>query len=112
MAQTQVDESQMITGIFDELPVVTESTTSRVVVNNPLLRVVYFSFDTGQLLTTHSSPRAVAVTILSGSMDFTVGEETKSLKAGDLVYLAPGDDHSLVATSPTYMSLVMVDVSK
>lgn len=112
MAQTQVDQTQVLTGIFDELPVVTESTTSRVVVNNPLMRVVYFSFDTGQLLTAHTSPRAVVVTILDGTMDFTVGGTTTALKAGDCVYLAPNDEHALTATSPCYMQLVMVDMKQ
>ena len=34
-----------MTGILADLPVTAKATTSRVVVNNPLMRVGYFSFD-------------------------------------------------------------------
>ncbi|MDO5747476.1 MAG: cupin domain-containing protein [Actinomycetaceae bacterium] len=109
MAKTEVSQSVGITDLLDVLPVSDEATTSRVVVNNPLMRVVYFSFDTDQVLTTHSSPRAVVVTLLSGSMDFTIDDTTHHMVSGDCLYLAPGVQHSLIATSPCHMSLVMVD---
>ena len=106
---TPLTQSLTRTGVIAELPVTSESTTSRVLVDNPLLRVVYFSLDAGQALTEHSSPRAVVVTLLTGSLDFTAGTETARLVAGDVVYLAPDQRHALVATEPSHMSLVMVD---
>lgn len=110
--QTPTAQSATLTGVLAELPVTKESTTSRVLLDNPLVRVVYFSFDTGQLLTEHTSPRAVVVTVLSGSLEFTVGttgDRTAQLVAGDAVYLAPHEPHALVALEPTHLSLVMID---
>lgn len=106
--QTTVDESSPHLGILDALPVGTEATTSRVVLNNPLLRVVYFAFDTGELLTDHSSPRAVVVQLLDGAVRFSLGGEEHAMRPGDLVYVAPGQVHSLVADAPSHLSLVMV----
>lgn len=110
MPTTERDQSVVHTGVLADLPVTREATTSRVLVNNPLLRVVDFAFDEGQLLTEHTSPRAVIVTLLDGSMDFDLGGNTHSLTAGDVIYMAPGASHALRATSACHMQLVMVDV--
>ena len=110
MAATETDQNIAVANVLQDLPVTKKTTTSRVLVNNPLLRVVDFAFDEGQLLTEHSSPRAVVVTLLSGTMDFDLGSETHHLTPGDVLYMAPGAVHALRATSPCHMQLVMVDV--
>lgn len=114
MAQklTAVDEASHHLGLLEALPVTPESTTSRVVLNNPLLRVVYFAFDTGELLTEHSSPRAVVVQLLDGAIRFTYQGKEVAMGPGDVVYLAPGVQHSLVADAPSHLSLVMVDTAR
>ena len=112
MPTTPVAESAFLTGVFDKLPILEAATTSRVVVNNEILRTVVFTFDAGQVLTEHSSPRAVIVTLLEGEMDFSIGERTERMGAGDVIYLAPGDRHALTAVTPCRMQLVMVDVDK
>ena len=110
MAATETDQNIAVANVLQDLPVTKEATTSRVLVNNPLLRVVDFAFDEGQLLTEHSSPRAVVVTLLSGTMDFDLGSETHHLTPGDLLSMAPGPVPAPRATSPCHMQLVMVDV--
>ncbi|HEX6918305.1 MAG TPA: cupin domain-containing protein [Phycicoccus sp.] len=107
---TELSESLALTGLLADLPVTKASTTSRVVVNNPALRVVVFAFDEGELLTDHSSPRAVVVQLLDGAIRFTVGDVEHAMSAGDVIYLAPGERHALVADLPSRLSLVMVDV--
>lgn len=52
------------------------------------------------------------VQLLSGKMEFTVGGEASVLSAGDIVYLAPGDRHALVAIEPCHMALTMVNVDE
>ena len=105
-------ESLFRLGLNAALPISEEATTSRVVVNNEILRTVVFTFDAGQVLTEHSSPRAVIVPLLEGEMDFSIGERTERMGAGDVIYLAPGDRHALTAVTPCRMQLVMVDVDK
>ena len=61
-SSTPSTESLFRLGLNATLPVSEEATTSRVVVNNDILRTVVFTFDAGQVLTEHSSPRAVVVT--------------------------------------------------
>ena len=108
--RTDVETSLAVTGLIDELPVTASSTTSRVVVDNPVLRVVVFAFDAGELLTEHTSPRAVVVQLLDGALRFTVGGVEHPMAPGDVIYLAPGEPHAVVADEPSHLSLVMVDV--
>lgn len=109
MTTTPLDESVVKAGLWADLPVPAEATTSRVVVNNEVLRVVQFAMDTGQELTDHASPRAVTVHVMDGNLNFTVGSHQHILSAGDVVYLAPGERHALVAESPCRFTLVLVD---
>ena len=111
MPTTPVNESLFRLGMNDALPISEEATTSRVVVNNDVLRTVIFTFDAGQMLTEHASTKAVVVTLLEGEMDFSIGERNERMKAGDVIYLAPSDRHALTAVTPCRMELVMVDVN-
>ncbi|MEI2776344.1 MAG: cupin domain-containing protein [Tetrasphaera sp.] len=106
---SQLSESSAHLDLAQSLPVVAESTTSRVLVTNDLLRVVQFTFDAGELLTEHTSPRAVVVQLVSGRMRFTVDGTEHVMGDGDIIYLAPGASHSLVAETACRMTLVMVD---
>lgn len=105
---TKLSESVVVTDVYADLPIVKESTTSRVLLNNELMRHVMFSMDTGQVLTEHASTRAVVVNILQGSIKFVVGGEESVVQAGDIVYLAPNERHALEALEPTYFSLTLV----
>lgn len=112
MATTPVSESGFFTELYNDLPITKEATTSRVIVNNRVLRHVLFSFDAGQVLTEHASTRAVIVNILEGDMKFRIGDKETVLHTGDVVYLAPNDRHALEAVSPCRMSLTLVDVAE
>jgi quercetin dioxygenase-like cupin family protein len=106
-----VSESSAHVNLTDALPVVAKSTTSRVLVTNDVMRVVQFTFDAGEMLTEHASPRAVAVQLVSGRMLFTVDGTEHPMGEGDVIYLAPDALHSLVAETPCRMTLVMVDLA-
>lgn len=112
--RTPLDESAVFTDVLTDLPVAKAATTSRVVFSNELMRHVVFVFDAGQVLTEHSSPRAVVVTLLSGAMRFQVAGVDHTLTAGDVVYLAPGESHALEALEQCHMGLTLVvaDASK
>ena len=48
----------------------------------------------GRIVQTHSHPHEQAGTVLQGTMELTIGEETRVLRTGDF-YVIPGDvDHS------------------
>jgi quercetin dioxygenase-like cupin family protein len=108
MTTTAITESLVSADLVTALPISPSTTTSRVVVNNPLLRVVAFAMDAGQELTDHSSPRAVVVQMVEGTLRFTVAGDEQQLTSGDVVYLAPDARHALVAETPCRFVLVLV----
>lgn len=107
---TPVTASSAHLELATRLPVVEASTTSRVVVSNPLLRIVQFTFDAGQLLTEHTSPRAVSCLLGEGRIAFTVDGVQHDMRAGDVIYLAPGVPHALEAVEASRLTLTMIDV--
>ncbi len=109
-SRTPVSSSSAHLGLAQALPVVAESTTSRVLVDNDVLRVVQFTFDAGQLLTEHTSPRAVTCVLDAGRMTFTVDGVAHDMGPGDVIYLAPHVPHALVAVEASRLTLTMVDV--
>ncbi|MDQ1248958.1 MAG: hypothetical protein QG597_3332 [Actinomycetota bacterium] len=110
MATTELGTSVAREAVFADLPIPHEATTSRVVVNNELLRVVMFAMDAEQELTDHAAARAVVVQVIEGELTFTVGATAHDLVAGDVVYLAPNERHAVLARTPTRFALVLVKV--
>lgn len=108
MARTPTDRSIVFAGTAQAVPVTASATTSRVVVDNDAVRVVVFSFDTGEQLTDHTATMPVVVQLTTGAMRFRVAGEEHELSPGDVVYLAPNEVHALEATEPSLLSLVMV----
>jgi quercetin dioxygenase-like cupin family protein len=108
MARTPADESLVVTGLAEALPVAEAATTSRSLVDNDRVRVVAFTFDTGEQLTEHTATMPVVVQLITGAMRFEVAGADHHLAPGDCVYLAANEPHSLEALEPSMMSLTMI----
>jgi len=80
---------------------------SRTLLRTANSRVVLFGFAEGQELTEHTSTQQATVQILSGQCEFSLGTKTHALKAGDLVYLPPGQPHAVRAVSRFSMLLTL-----
>lgn len=83
---------------------------SRTLWHSPNGRMVLFGFDAGQELTEHTSPHHATVHILSGRCEWKLGEETRTLEAGDLVYMPPQLPHAVKALERFSMLLTLVKV--
>lgn len=55
------------------------------------------SFKAGGIGAIHDHPHEQIVYVLEGEMDFTLGEDTKRVRAGDSVYVPSGLRHGAVA---------------
>jgi quercetin dioxygenase-like cupin family protein len=60
---------------------------------NDSLMLVRASFEEGSIGYTHSHPHAQIAYVESGVFEFTVGEKTTKLKAGDCAYVPPDVEH-------------------
>jgi quercetin dioxygenase-like cupin family protein len=81
---------------------------SRAVVSSGGLRVTLFAFAAGQELTEHASSSRALVQILTGSSEWTVAGQPRSLKAGELLHLPPNTPHAVFAAEPFSMLLTLV----
>ncbi|MEX2549873.1 MAG: cupin domain-containing protein [Nitriliruptoraceae bacterium] len=108
MATTPSTDPVIVSGLIEDLPISTAATTSRSLVDNDRVRVVAFTFDTGEELTEHTAAMPVVVQLISGAMRFTVAGGTHHLTPGDCLYLPPREPHSLEALEPCRLSLVML----
>jgi quercetin dioxygenase-like cupin family protein len=108
MARTPDDQSLVVSGLAEALPVTSSATTSRSLVDNDRVRVVAFTFDTGEQLTEHTAAMPVVVQLITGAMRFEVAGEAHQLGPGDCVYLPANEPHSLEALTPSFMTLVMI----
>jgi quercetin dioxygenase-like cupin family protein len=75
-------------------------------------RVTLFGFAAGQELSEHTSTSHALVQILTGSSEWTLKGEPRTLKAGDFLYMPPGLRHSVRATEPFSMMLTLLPPSE
>jgi len=81
---------------------------SRTLLRTPQCRMVLFGFDEGQELSEHTSTQLAIVQVLDGECDFTLGGETRILRAGDLLSMPPNLPHAVMARSRFSMLLTLI----
>ena len=108
MSPTPMEETTVVSDVLASLPVTPSATTSRTLLDNEAVRVVVFTFDTGEQLTEHTAAPPVVVQLVQGRMRFQVAGQDHDLAAGDCVYLAPKEPHALEAIEPSVLSLIML----
>ena len=64
--------------------------------HNDDLMLVRVRFDEGAVGYTHDHPHSQVAYVESGVFEFTVGNETTILKAGDCAYVPPGMEHGAI----------------
>lgn len=85
------------------------STVSRTVLKAEGVRLVLFSFDTGEELSEHTAAMPVLLQVLDGSLEVTADSETVTLVPGGVIHLPTRMPHSVLALEPTRMLLTMLD---
>jgi quercetin dioxygenase-like cupin family protein len=77
------------------------------VVRHGPVTIIQFVFDEGGLLKEHRAEGVVTIHVLSGRLQVVVDEESRAVGAGELMALAPGVPHSLLALAPSEMLLTV-----
>lgn len=63
---------------------------------NDALMMVKAHFGTGSIGYTHAHPHAQLAYVESGVFEFTIGDETATLKKGDCAYIPSGVEHGAI----------------
>lgn len=86
-----------------------ESIVSRTFYKDDHMKAILFGFDIGQELSEHTSSQTAIIQIVQGSATVTLGDDRHELSAGAWMHMQPRLKHSIVATSPLHMLLLMFD---
>jgi quercetin dioxygenase-like cupin family protein len=101
-------ESCRVLSLAAETQFAPNGIVSRTLWRGPNGRLVLFGFDAGQELTEHTSPHHAAVQILSGTCEWRLGAETRTLRTGELLYMPPQLPHAVKALERFSMLLTLV----
>lgn len=80
---------------------------SKTLVQNDLVSMTIFSFDTGEEISAHTTSGDAMVTVLEGKGRFTVGGEVFFLEAGDTLIMPKGIPHAVYGEERFKMQLVV-----
>ena len=83
-------------GSEEELVPVAEGVTRQNLGYDDSLFLARVTFENGSIGYTHSHPHSQVAYVESGAFDFTIGDETRRMEAGDCVYIPPHVDHGAV----------------
>ncbi len=85
---------------------------SRTLSQVPTVNVTLFAFAQGEGISTHSSPGDAMVQILDGEAEVTIGGETTTVQAGQIIVMPADVPHGLEANKRFKMLLVVVKPKK
>jgi quercetin dioxygenase-like cupin family protein len=83
-----------------EWEVVGEGLKRKIMGYDDKIMLVKVDFELGAVGTMHNHYHSQVTYVESGSFDFTIGEETKTVNGGDTVYIPPHVMHGAICTKP------------
>jgi quercetin dioxygenase-like cupin family protein len=88
-----------------------DGTLSRTLYQDDGLKVVLFGFAAGQELSEHTASTPAIMHFLRGDAEVTLGADCVEAKAGTWVHMTAQLPHSIRATSPSVMLLLLLKES-
>lgn len=79
-----------------ELEDLDDGVSRKVLAHSENMMAVEVHFETGAVGAMHSHPHEQLTYVLSGKFEFTIGDETKVVAAGDTMYKQPDIEHGCV----------------
>ena len=76
------------------------SVTRRILAHDGKMMAVEVNLAAGAVGPMHNHPHEQLTYVLSGEFEFTIGEETRVVSAGDTLYKQPGIMHGCVCLQP------------
>jgi quercetin dioxygenase-like cupin family protein len=84
------------------------SVVSKTLLKKEIGNITLFAFDKGQGLSEHTAPFDAVVHILDGEAEITIGGQTQTVAAGEMLIMPANISHALQAETPFKMLLVMI----
>jgi quercetin dioxygenase-like cupin family protein len=84
------------------------SVVSKTLLKKEIGNITLFAFDAGQGLSEHTAPFDAVVQIIDGQAEITIGGETRTVDAGEMLIMPANVPHALQAAQRFKMLLVMI----
>jgi quercetin dioxygenase-like cupin family protein len=81
---------------------------SRAIHSDDDVRVVLFSFAPGQQLSDHTAPMPATLEIVEGEATITIGDDVIEGRPGTWIHMPAKTPHSVVATTPVTLLLMLL----
>jgi len=81
---------------------------SRAIYNDDEVRVVHFSFASGQQLSDHTAPMPVTLEVVDGEATITLGDDVIEGRPGTWIHMPGNTPHSVVAKTPATLLLTLL----
>ena len=85
-----------------------DSIVSKTLVESEAFKAVLFGFAQGQTLSEHTASKPALMYFITGEIELTLGEKTITAQPCTWVEMEAGVPHSLTATVPAQMLLVLL----
>lgn len=108
MNGSDVDMFLAITDLAAHQPIPAEGILTRTIHDAPHVKVVLFTFSTGQELSEHTAAMPAMMHFVSGEADVKLGERHIKAGPGTWVHMSSGCPHSIRTRTPVVMLLVLV----
>lgn len=89
-----------------------DGTLSRTIYSDERLKAVIFGFDVGQELSEHTASMPAIIHIVSGEARLTLGGNVHEAGAGAWIHMPANLSHSVYATTPLVMLLLLLKAQR
>lgn len=93
--------------IGQDVPFNPEHMSHRRIFETPELMINLFGFSQGQVLPNHKTSSTAIIQVLTGLMTVSAAGEDHVLEAGATITLEPNQEHSLRASEPSVVQLIL-----
>lgn len=98
----------LVQDVLTKQPIPDEGILTRQLFDDEKIRVVLFTFSSGQRLSEHTASTLAIMHFLSGEATVTLGQDTVEVGPGAWVRMDSGLAHAIVTKSPVIMLLTLI----
>ncbi len=102
----------LIASLASQVAIPEDGILSKPISTDEHLRATLFGLSAGQEMSEHTTTMEALLQILEGEADITLNDDAHHVGAGDWIRMSPNLRHSITATTPLKMLLLVLRDSK
>lgn len=103
------EQYYMVSNLLGEIESIPpDSIVSRTIHNDDRYKAILFGFAAGQELSEHTASMPAIIYVLAGEMQITLGNDLKDAQPGTYIHMRSNLPHTITATTPVKMLLLLL----